>query len=261
MFDKKNLQYTESLQKLTEIKDRIVSFWHWHSMDDARRNLWIGDTQELYYQLLTAFDLHKQNLREGKPDYRAVQLTLGSAKSRLEQVLSELVTVNHHTVEELHTELTDAFDDLWKPLAIEAGIQELLSKKSLETPAAPVIEISGDEYHLTCAICGEIAFIFRTEIPHHCDEQRLIFKGITHTSDITLKYSRAIFKLLKKNNIRKAHELLQQFGIEDGIDAFCPECNQIFCHGHFHLKELWEEGFYDCTVGTCPNGHRRVVDD
>jgi hypothetical protein len=29
----------------------------------------------------------------------------------------------------------------------------------------------------------------------------------------------------------------------------------------WHTYVLLDEGFYDCTMGTCPAGHRRTVDD
>jgi hypothetical protein len=24
---------------------------------------------------------------------------------------------------------------------------------------------------------------------------------------------------------------------------------------------LFDDGFYDCTMGTCPNGHKHMIDD
>ncbi len=45
------------------------------------------------------------------------------------------------------------------------------------------------------------------------------------------------------------------------LDAYCPECYKIYCRAHYDINEKWEEGFYDCSYGTCPNGHRRMIDD
>ncbi|MBI4280420.1 MAG: hypothetical protein HY660_18360 [Armatimonadetes bacterium] len=33
---------------------------------------------------------------------------------------------------------------------------------------------------------------------------------------------------------------------------------QEFCS---NSVEEWDAGFYDCSYGTCPNGHRRIIDD
>jgi len=261
MHDEKNLHYKESLERLAMIKDRIVAYWQWQSMDDARKNLWMGDVQEVYYQLFTVWDLQRQNSREKNSDYNAIQLTLGTAKSRLEQVLSELNAVNDRRAVELRRELRDAFDEFWKPLAIDAGIKELLSEKLLRVPSVPVIEIDGAEYHLPCAICSEIAFVFRLEIPHHASDERLVYKGLTHTSDFERQYASRIFKMLRRHDIAGVHRRMKFLGAEEGIDAYCPECNKVYCHGHYWLKEIWEEGFYDCTIGACPEGHKRIVDD
>ena len=49
--------------------------------------------------------------------------------------------------------------------------------------------------------------------------------------------------------------------MEDGIGAYCPRCDKAYCRFHYDLSEEWDQGFYDCTYGTCPEGHRRIVDD
>jgi hypothetical protein len=49
--------------------------------------------------------------------------------------------------------------------------------------------------------------------------------------------------------------------LPEGIDAFCPECDAIYCHSHYRTQVVEDEGFYDCTYGTCPRGHRRMIDD
>ena len=42
---------------------------------------------------------------------------------------------------------------------------------------------------------------------------------------------------------------------------WCPECPAPYCHRHWVTEEVMDEGFYDCTYGTCPSGHRTMVDD
>ncbi len=45
---------------------------------------------------------------------------------------------------------------------------------------------------------------------------------------------------------------------------FCPKCLRTYCREHwrFDLKfdEEWPD-WYDETIGTCPQGHERVIDD
>jgi len=42
---------------------------------------------------------------------------------------------------------------------------------------------------------------------------------------------------------------------------YCPDCELAYCIADWHTYDVFDEGFYDCTMGTCPAGHRHVVDD
>ena len=42
---------------------------------------------------------------------------------------------------------------------------------------------------------------------------------------------------------------------------WCPGCRASYCGAHFRTEQVFDEGFYDCTYGTCPAGHRRMLDD
>ena len=42
---------------------------------------------------------------------------------------------------------------------------------------------------------------------------------------------------------------------------YCPDCQLNYCRGDWHVDIVFDEGFYDYTMGTCPHGHRYVVDD
>ncbi len=42
---------------------------------------------------------------------------------------------------------------------------------------------------------------------------------------------------------------------------YCPECERNYCRADWDTYVLLDEGFYDCTMGTCPTGHRHMVDD
>jgi predicted RNA-binding Zn-ribbon protein involved in translation (DUF1610 family) len=42
---------------------------------------------------------------------------------------------------------------------------------------------------------------------------------------------------------------------------YCPECELTYCRADWDTYVLYDEGFYDCTMGTCPAGHRHMVDD
>jgi len=42
---------------------------------------------------------------------------------------------------------------------------------------------------------------------------------------------------------------------------FCPDCGLNYCRADWHTTPVFDKGFYDCTVGVCPSGHRHTVDD
>ena len=42
---------------------------------------------------------------------------------------------------------------------------------------------------------------------------------------------------------------------------YCPECERAYCHADWSTYVVFDEGFYDCTRGTCPAGHQHMVDD
>ena len=45
---------------------------------------------------------------------------------------------------------------------------------------------------------------------------------------------------------------------------FCPECRASYCHEHWSMTVIFDEewtSWYDYTEGTCPRGHKRMVDD
>jgi hypothetical protein len=42
---------------------------------------------------------------------------------------------------------------------------------------------------------------------------------------------------------------------------YCPDCGLNYCHADWETFPVFDEGFYDCTIGICPRGHRHTVDD
>jgi hypothetical protein len=47
----------------------------------------------------------------------------------------------------------------------------------------------------------------------------------------------------------------------DGLEFYCPDCDAMYCERHYRCIPQWDEGFYDYTLGICPEGHERIVDD
>jgi hypothetical protein len=56
------------------------------------------------------------------------------------------------------------------------------------------------------------------------------------------------------------HERIVSAGY-DGLDFYCPDCDEVFCEVHMRCVPFFDQGFYDFTLGRCPAGHERIVDD
>ena len=48
----------------------------------------------------------------------------------------------------------------------------------------------------------------------------------------------------------------------DFVAFHCRACERVYCAECWKLDSpVFDEGFYDYTLGTCPEGHEQVVDD
>ena len=45
------------------------------------------------------------------------------------------------------------------------------------------------------------------------------------------------------------------------LSSYCPTCDVNYCTAHWDKYDEFDDGFYDCTRGTCPRGHKRVLSD
>ena len=109
---------------------------------------------------------------------------------------------------------------------------------------------------LACAACGLAAATFEIGIDRWSGNRALLFRGITRSRAFPLTLAANVLGELQGGKISSVHS-----SIEEGIDAYCPACDRIYCRDHYLMDVEYDEGFYDCTRATCPEGHRRMVDD
>lgn len=141
-------------------------------------------------------------------------------------------------------------------------------KKKFRKTTKRVIKVSDKEYQLPCSVCGKIAVVFKFGIFEFYSEPKirgiLVYTGITHESRVLGRdATEKIFDWLEEDKISEVHSFVQDYAtMEDGIDAYCPDCDKIYCRSHYDPREEYDEGWwYDCTYGTCPEGHTREIDD
>ena len=121
--------------------------------------------------------------------------------------------------------------------------------------------------HLTipCAHCGraaaEISLLPATETGetmwHHKDRlERTDFLGtVVKFGD----YARLLefFEVISRADYAAAQDADTDF-----VAFYCHECGRVYCDNCWSLSTpVFDEGFYDYTLGTCPEGHEQIVDD
>lgn len=125
-----------------------------------------------------------------------------------------------------------------------------------------VVKVSEKEYHLPCSVCGDIAVSFKIGVPKFSETPALIYRGITHETS-NVGNAKEIFGWLEEEKISEVHFHVMKYAtMEEGIDAYCPDCDKVYCWSHYNPVEEWEDQWwYDCTYGTCPEGHKRIIHD
>jgi hypothetical protein len=249
------------IQDLEDIKNKIIAFLtQSEELGSSTQKVWGTDAKEVYYNIVAAWEM-LDAAAGGELQYtESSEGFLATAKSRLAQCSSELKILVEIGLQ-LNSELTSAFEKCWT--AIHTELQPLIPQKELVPTFKRVIKVSETEYQLPCSVCGEIAVSFWIGIPQFSDEESLICSGIVHRAGIALSAAEQIFTWLDHDQIAKVHSYLEKNTVvfEEGIDAYCPECDEIYCYAHYETREEWDEGFYDCTYGICPKGHTRIIHD
>ncbi len=251
----------EHIRCLEGVKDDIVAFHESAARpDDALRRIWIADVRELYGVVLAAAELLPSIAGGSDENAGACVQFLGAAESLNRQVLSELKGVRSKASRRLQRRLAEAFESCHDRIA--ETVRPFVRANDGQPPVATVSRAGDTEFHLHCAVCGEVSFVFRIGVPRFSTEECLVYEGITHAGGVDRKHARRIFTLLDAGAVGRAHSyLMRKKLLEDGIDAYCPECDAVYCREHYHANEEWDDGFYDCTTGTCPRGHHRIIDD
>lgn len=142
------------------------------------------------------------------------------------------------------------------------GIRESIPDPEPRAPSLREQAGLGDgvesRYELACARCGEVAATFEVGIDSTIGSPALLYSGITVSFASPLGKAALVLGRLAKGEVGEVH---RSAGGEGMIDAYCPDCDRVYCATHYQLEVEYDEGFYDCTRGTCPEGHRRMVDD
>jgi hypothetical protein len=250
----------EYIQNLETIKNLIMA--HLDSLeklDDSTKSIWISHIKEFFYFTVSAWETLHLNVSGEENTLNKSKGFLYGAQNRLAQINSELNIFQSDETSALITQAETAFRECWD--AFWVIFNELAPEKDLVKPDEIVIKISDIEYHLPCSVCSDIAVEFKIGESRFSKVESLLFKGITHGTALKITLAEKLFKILENKDLLGIHNFMRKYHAYEGLDAYCPECNKIYCWEHYNAKEEYDDSFYDCTRGICPNGHRRMIDD
>lgn len=235
---------------LHNLKDRIIATFNAHpEIDEAARSMWCGDTKGMYYTVVSVDGLLSHS---GNTELARSQLS--AASNRFEQVRSELRAIGETALEE---ELMRTFRECHDQLSARIpSIPPAITASPRTTKSSP------ENYQLPCSVCGKMAVSVHLAGAEEKILQGVICSGISRGVGLNLKDKERIFAWLAAEDLRSLHDYMEdECDIDGGLDAYCPACDRIYCRTHYNVREVWDEGFYDCAKATCPQGHSREIDD
>ncbi|MHA1240350.1 MAG: hypothetical protein ACTSQU_06105 [Promethearchaeota archaeon] len=248
------------IQDLEDIKDGIIDFLNSRNkLDEVTKSLWISDVKDVYYNTVAAWKM-LNSVSKGKIKYLDDSINfLHIARGRLAKSISELKFYKEEIVFNLIQEVEITFEKCWNAFYFE--FERLTPSKKIIEPIAGSIKVSDSEYHLPCSVCGKISVDYKIGFGRFDEHESLVYTGITHSRSLRKDLASELFEILKNENLLGVHQFMQKYHSQEGLDAYCPQCDNIYCWEHYKAREEYDDGFYDCTYGECPKGHQRIIDD
>ena len=252
----------EYVQKLEDITENIVKHLiSLKDLDESTRNIWTSDVKAFFSNTVSAWEV-LTTITEEEANLKNIDDSksfLYAARNRLSQIISQLNIFQSRKSSIFIEKVETAFEECWDAFWII--YKNLLSEKEIVKPTKRVIKVSDLEYHLPCSVCSKIAVKFKIGYGRLDEKESLVFRGITLETSLRIELANVLFKILEKNDFLGIHNFMKKYHSPEGVDAYCPECDKLYCWEHYNAKEEYDDGFYDCTYGECPKGHRRMIDD
>jgi hypothetical protein len=116
-----------------------------------------------------------------------------------------------------------------------------------------------------CAICQAVATRLELFAPSRIDETQADKSGgflrvSEFLGEIEIVVSGAEIGQLQthmeQQNAQEPHEMYLEYA-----PCFCLQCEKAYCANHWQTSLVFDDGYYDCTDGVCPEGHEQMLDD
>jgi hypothetical protein len=248
------------LEDLNKITEEIIDFLNaLQKVNKSAKKMWIGDVKEFYYHLFSAWEMLKPLNKSRIRNIQASKNFLFIARNDFSRVMSILKIFKTDEKNRLISQVGYSFETCWVPMWIIIKREEDFNFTANHDTI--IHKISDLRYQLSCSICGKNAVEFKIGYGKFDENKSLIYRGITHESSLDIDLADTAFTLLKEGDLGSIHKFLKNHHNYEGLDAYCPECDKIYCWEHYDAHEAYDEGFYDFTYGICPKGHKRMIDD
>ena len=114
-----------------------------------------------------------------------------------------------------------------------------------------------------CALCNRLAGTVELLPAGHpealgTDTNSIFLKDFIGTERVVLsnEQSQGIHAALTQNDAAALHKVERLFA-----PFYCPTCACVYCRRHWVVVPEYDEGFFDCSYGWCPKGHKRLLED
>ena len=250
----------EDIHELENIIEGVTHFLlSRNKLDDVTKDLWISDVNALYYNTISSWEMLKSASDGNIEHLDKAKNHLFNARSLLAKSASQLAYYKEELAQNLIEELKSSFEKCW---SVFYDIFNILTPEKKNSGAIKrIIKVSDSEYHLPCSVCGKIAVECKIGYGLFDKQESLVYSGITHSRSLSKSLANQLFKIMKKEDLSGIHSFMKAYLCFEGMDAYCPECDKVYCWEHYNARVEYDDGFYDCTMGECPAGHRRMIDD
>lgn len=139
---------------------------------------------------------------------------------------------------------------------------ELLRRYLAACAPAPVKRTGEGAYALPCALCDADAVTLTIQRVVSVGPEQMV---VTSLSPVT------VFRALAGPRMADLVAILDGGGVAavvqhlrgtqpGGCDAWCAECDRIYCKTHYAVEAQWNGSWHEATFATCPLGHEHTID-
>lgn len=113
-----------------------------------------------------------------------------------------------------------------------------------------------------CQLCMSVAATLELAGAPEALSGELIISGFLWDSNketIKGQAIRSLHQALLAHDAHRVHALNPLWA-----PFYCPQCQRVYCVKHWHITPHFDSdlaGQYASSHGTCPKGHRRMLDD